>query len=321
MSWEKLAKELRISERQLRDIRKGIYSFSTPLADSIETNYNLQLPDAITIKQNYWYIEKAARAGGRQRQTLYGSLGTPIGRRKGGINSIKTHKRLKSGFILSKAISYPHKNTKLAELVGALLGDGGISLRQIKISLNIYSDRDYSLYLADVIEELFKVKTFSSKRVKSSTIILVISSTKLVAFFKKMGLPIGNKIKQKLDIPLWIHKRQSWQRACLRGLFDTDGCTYIDCHTYGSKTYGHIAIAFKSYSEPLLQTIQKTLQNLGYSPTISTKHGVLLRKEREVLKFFHEIKPSNKRHERVLTKFMEGYRSGHNEAVSKTAVA
>jgi hypothetical protein len=39
------------------------------------------------------------------------------------------HKKLKSGFILSKTINYPPNNAKLAELIGALLGDGGITLR------------------------------------------------------------------------------------------------------------------------------------------------------------------------------------------------
>ncbi len=107
----------------------------------------------------------------------------------------------------------------------------------------------------------------------------------------------------------------------MRGLLDTDGCTYIDHHKYKGKVYGHIGLAFTSYSSYLLESIAKILKDLGYSPTISTKLRVLLRREKEVLRFFQEFKPSNPRHYDKLREFLEEYRSGRNGAASKAAVA
>lgn len=79
--------------------------------------------------------------------------------------------------------------------------------------------------------------------------------------------------------------------------------------------------AFTSYSFNLLESIDKILKNLGYSPTVSTKLRVLLRREKEVLRFFQEFKPSNPRHYDKLRGFLEEYRSGCNGAASKAAVA
>ena len=133
-------------------------------------------------------------------------------------------------------------------------------------------------------------------------------------------MPIGNKIKQNINIPDWINQRKSWQLACLRGLFDTDGRTYIDHHFYKDKRYGSMGVAFTSYSADLLQSINTILKNLGYSPTISTKWRVLLRRDRDIFKFFQECKPKSKRHSKKLKEFLEEYRSGRNGPASKAAV-
>lgn len=321
LSWNLLAKKLEISERQLRDIRKGIYSFPTSIANVVQELYGIQLPNAITVQKDYWHVKKAAKLGGKRRFELYGSPGTSEGRRKGGINSLKTHQKNNSGFKLSKSILTPNNNTKLAELVGALLGDGNLSLWQARIYLNIKTDADYALYLKRLFEKLFGIKVSTHERLYNSTIEVVASSNKLVAFLKTKGLPIGNKLRQGLDIPSWTRQRKEWQIACLRGLFDTDGCTYIDHHRYKDNVYGHICVVFTSYSMQLLNSVFNTLRKLEYSPTLNNKRNVLLRKEKEALRFFQEFKPSNQRHSNVLRIFKEEYRSGYNGTASKAVVA
>lgn len=316
-SWTLLAKTLSVSSRHLQDWRKGKYSFPQILANKVKDKFNVDLPTKVVIKQDYSHIQQSAILGGIRRFAVYGSPATLEGRRKGGRNSARSRKRNPSGFKVAKIISIPSRTSLLAEFIGAMLGDGGISLWQIHISLNRKTDKHYALYLILLIERLFIIKACLYERQANSTLEVVVSSVKLIAFLRKNNLLVGNKIRQGLSIPKWIYMRTSWKRACLRGLFDTDGCTYIDYHSINGKTYAHIGLAFTSYSAPLLQDIYSVLQSLFYSPTRSTKNRILLRKEKEIYKFFKEIKPSNVRHTIVLKRFLEEYRSGYNGTASK----
>lgn len=321
LSWNTLSKSIGISGRQLRDWKKGVHSFPESYAKRFEGKFGLKLPNDIVIKETNWHIQAAAKLGGKKRFELYGSPATTEGRRKGGINSIKIHRLNKTGFKVSKPINIPNRNEELAEVMGAIMGDGGLSPMQLKISLNIKTDKDYANYLKNLLGKLFKIQVSIYERVQYSTITLAMNSNKLVFFLNKNGLPIGNKIIQNVDMPDWIHQRKTWQRACLRGLFDTDGCTYIDKHFYRMKSYKHICVAFTNYSIPLLKSIDKVLCALNYHPTLTTRRRVLLRREKEVYRFFKEIKPSNIRHSNKLKEFLEEYQSGCNGVVSKTAVA
>lgn len=320
-SWQVLAKKLNVSNRHFIDYRKGISTFPEFISKVIEEQLVLKLPKDILIKKDYWHIKQAASMGGIRRFELYGALGTKESRRKGGFNSLKTHLIKNTGFVIAKKISLPKKTVRLAEIVGVLMGDGSMATRQIHIYLDLKADREYAKYLQGLTEEVFGLKVNISKREDESTLVLRINSVKLVYFLRRIGLPIGNKIKQGLDIPSWIKMHRSWQIACLRGLFDTDGCTYIDYHKYKDKIYKHICVAFTTYSPNLLQSMYNTLRYLRYSPTVSSKRNILLRKESEVLRFFQEFKPSNNKHHEKLKEFLERYRSGYNGIASKAIVA
>lgn len=291
-----------ISRRTLTDIKRGKYSLSSKIKELVYERYSLALPRQIETKKDRWHVLKAARLGAKRYRELYGPLiGTPESRRRGGLNSLKT----------------PRKSVMLAEIIGVFMGDGNMSKRQAHIFLNLEKDRQYANYLKDKIEKLFGVKISLSSRPIDTRLVLTASSTKLISFLNKCGLPIGNKIKQGIDIPKWVSHSNTWLRACLRGLFDTDGCTYIDHHRYKDKVYGHICVAITSYSRNLLRSIYKSLVSLGYKPTISDNRNVLIRREAEVLRFFREIQPQNKVHYDKIRLFQEEYRSGHNGAASK----
>ena len=51
-------------------------------------------------------------------------------------------------------------------------------------------------------------------------------SLKLINFLEDKGFKPGNKIKNKLRIPSWIKNNRKFLKACLRGLYDTDGSVY-----------------------------------------------------------------------------------------------
>lgn len=318
LSFKVLSQRLKISQRHLTDIKRGAYSLPGLIANKISDEFGLGLPDDVEVRDDYWHAKEAGKIGWKKHFDLYGFIpATYESRRKGGLNSLKTHKAKNTGFFLVKEIKIPSKNIKLAELVGALAGDGGLSSRQVHLYLNLKKDKQYSRILVSLITELFGLGVSQMQRVRESTLVLTVSSTKLVSFLKNSGLPVGNKIKQEIDIPSWVYWSKSWRKAFLRGLFDTDGCTYVDHHKYKNQTYGHICVAITSYSEKLLLSVYGLLLNLGYKPTLSNERNILLRKENEVLRFFEEIKPHNNAHRDIVKKFMEEYRSGRNGAASK----
>jgi len=158
-------------------------------------------PPLIKILPDYWHIKEAARKGALVRNKLYGNPGTPEGRSKGGKTTIQ---RLRSdpefakkiGFLIRKKINYPQKSTKLAELVGILIGDGGIRNYQVIVALNKETDKEYTFYVAELFKNLFHLNSTIREEKGEKTYEIVVSSKNLVEYLTKLSPKKGNKIKQ-----------------------------------------------------------------------------------------------------------------------------
>lgn len=59
---------------------------------------------------------------------------------------------------MAREIFCPQKNEELAEFVGIMLGDGGITKRQVIVTLNPKTDKAYSIFVKKLMERLFKIK-------------------------------------------------------------------------------------------------------------------------------------------------------------------
>ncbi len=297
-TWKKIASQLKISDRMLRSWRSGEFSIPEIVLQKIRNKYKIEVPENIKIKPAYWHAKSAGRKGAIIRYKLYGNPGTHEGRRNGGLNSLKTHILRKTKFYNLKKVTKPKKTAEFAEVIGILIGDGGISPYQVKISLDLKSDIDYASYVQKLFEKLFNLKATVSRRIKNSTIEVILSSKTLVEFLNRQGLPIGNKIKQNIDIPDWIKNNNNFSRACLRGLLDTDGCVYLDRHTINKKIYENKNIAITSFSAKLLTSIKELFIKEGFHPTHTSKNSIRLRREKEIIKFFDIIGSSNPKNQR-----------------------
>lgn len=319
ISWSILARKLGYSERNLFDWRIGKYSMPKKVITEIENLFSV-FPKELSEKSEYWHTKMAGRLGAVTRNKKYGNPGTKKGRKKGGERSMITHKRDNTGFVIEKNIVIPRRSTILSEFIGIVLGDGSISNYQVTIYLNLSDDYNYALSLISLVKDLFGIDVSVLKRKEMSVIALIISSKQLVKFLVgKNDLTIGNKVKNQIRIPSWIMTKKCWQAACLRGLFDTDGCVYLDNHVINKKVYKNLGLVFSSSSRPLLEDINASLIVNCFSPTDS--HGgnkIMLRRENEITRFFAKIKPRNPKHTKRFRKFMrERYRSGHNGTASK----
>ena len=323
LGWSEISKILGINPRMLRSWRSGEYTIPKDLFEKIEKILGIEPPENYSLKKDFWHIKSAAKKGAYQRYILYGNLGTHEGRRKGGLNSLKSEKLKKTNFKFLKSISSPEYSEQLAELVGILIGDGGITEFQTKVSLGLKTDEEYSLYVRNLIEILFRLNASLIVLKDHSTLEVIVSSKNLVVFLNNLGLPIGNKIKQEIDIPDWIKKNREFSKKCIRGIFDTDGCVYIDKHQRKDHSYSSINVAITSASPKLLDSIYLILLKDGFNPTKSSYRSIRLRKSQEVFRFFNEIGSSNIKHLNRFRKFlnMERYSSGHTSTVSKTVGA
>lgn len=249
------------------------------------------------MKDNQLHVNKS-RLGGLKRVALYGNPGTLEGRSKGGFQTCKLFQSRpelarKRGFIIRKEIQKPPQDTELASFIGIMLGDGSICSRyQFTVSFNYKTDREYAEYVARLIKRLFAVRHTISRKRGCLGADIVVSSVGIVSFLLARGLTAGNKIKNQVDIPGWIKNNTNFQKACLRGLFDTDGSLY--CHRYkvNGKWYEYLKLDFTSCSKPLLYSVYEILSNLGIKYALKGVH-ISISAQADVNKYLAKVGSSN----------------------------
>lgn len=295
VSLDVLAVQYGISGRTFRDWRRGKFLPSLEILRIISRDFKIKLPP-LKILPQYWYItSKNARKAALVRMALYGPPGTPNGRRKGGLisqeNRRKDPVKYKAfGCIIPKTFPKSEPSKKLAELFGIILGDGSITNAQLKISLDRFADAQYIPFVARLIELTLGEKPSIINR--ESTTELYLSGVELVRMLEQMGLRRGSKIIHQVAVPKWITGNQEYARACLRGLFDTDGGLYIHKHGRAKYQWNNLGWCFTNRSLPLVIDVKKILITNGIEP-----HGnherIFLYAFSEIRKFMEAIGSSN----------------------------
>lgn len=236
---------------------------------------------------------------------LYGNPGTPEGRRRGGLRSAFTQKRFPTGFVLLRQIDFPRESVMLAELLGILAGDGHVGEYQTSMTTNSETDREHALYVKKMFEKLFKVPVSFSLRRGQKACVVFVSSKEICRFLVRKGMVQGHKIQGGICMPLWIKNKKIYRLAFIKGLFDTDGCVYVDRHVIKNKEYKNLGMAFTNRSLPLLTDFKENLEDLGLHPTQKTKYTVFLRRKEEIRRYFNLIGSSNPKHARKVEAYFQ----------------
>ncbi|MDD5464895.1 MAG: hypothetical protein PHP73_00900 [Candidatus Omnitrophica bacterium] len=305
---DKLSKIFNISRRTLSDWCREKSTMNYKALLDLYVNCNIPIPKEIKILPQFWYVKKAAKLGAFMRNKLYGNFGTPEGRRRGGLATIEKFMRKpelakKLGLRIIKDINRPKRGLQLAEFVGIVLGDGGLTDYQLKITFNRDTDAEHADFMKELIKKLFKLtpKIISKKLDKGSDI--AVYSKNLVEFLESNGLKRGNKVKNKADIPFWIKRNNNFQLSCLRGLMDTDGSCYTYSHNVNKKRYYNAALCFANASEPLLRSVYNIFDMNGYYPCI-TGRRVYVYGKNEIAKYFQKVGTHNPKHLQKYQKFI-----------------
>ncbi len=302
-----LANTLGLSRRTIYDWGREKYSIPFPAVKNLCKRAGIDIPHKIELKDRYWYTNGGGNAGGRAVLKKYGFIGgNPEYRKRRWHEWWESKGKYNKHSITSTLpIKIPRQSESLAEFIGIILGDGGISARQVTITLHKVDDRKYAEYVKNLITKLFNTVPSFYLSSKDNVIDIVVSRSTLVKYLVDMGLCIGSKVRHQVNVPLWIRNSEKFSSACLRGLFDTDGCFYVDRHIIKNKTYFNCGMNFTNRSLPLLNFFKSKLTEFGYSPTQKTKYGIFLRREYEIIKYFTKIGSRNLKYINRLEKFFK----------------
>lgn len=298
---DRLAVICGVHPRTLRDWLREKYRISHLALLLLENRLQISAPSAVIILPDYSHVSKAGKVGGIKRYQMYGNPATSTGRSKGGANSCRIQQKLHrngiaTGFVVRKTLALPRHSEELAEAIGIVLGDGSITKFQIHIALSALVDQEYSEFVVKLFEQLFGVEVVRQKIVKN-TIRLTISSRQLVEWFVQMGLTVGDKIKQNMKIPDRILRNKNYLRACLRGLFDTDGCIYYHRHYVRGHEYNDVGWEFRSLSKNFLSTFNGYLLKNNYRAKLGAERVDLYRCA-DIQRYFEEVGSHNIKHHR-----------------------
>lgn len=177
-----------------------------------------------------------------------------------------------------------------------MLGDGGLSTYQATVTLHSIDDAEYAEYISNLIKKLFKINPSMRPAKKAKAVNVVISRINVVSFLTRCGLPVGDKIRYGIDMPSWIAKNPRYRKACMRGLFDTDGSVFTHHYFSKGKEYRYKKLSFTSASPKLLASAHETLRLYGMRPRIGSNRDVRLDSINDVQTFFSIIGSSNSKH-------------------------
>lgn len=285
------------SPRTIRDWRREKFNMSLASVHVLSQQTHTPLPKNIKIRNKYAHVVKAGRKGAQAVMKKYGRV--PVDETLRREQWQKWWKKVgqfrQPPQFQAKSIYKPRKSIELAEFMGTMMGDGGLSKYQACITLHHIDDREYIDFVVERIKKLFHIEPGLYHTPKDSVYNIVVSRLEIVKYLHALGLPIGNKVKQEFDMPDWIKRNNAYAIACVRGLVDTDGSIFTHSYKVKGKWYQYKKLSFCSRSQPLRHSVAKILTNLGMRARIAD-YDVRLDSIADMQKYVSLIGSSNPKH-------------------------
>jgi hypothetical protein len=156
---------------------------------------------------------------------------------------------------------------KEAELIGALMGDGFIYIKEkhyrIGFTGNPQTDVEYYNYILKLIYAVIGKKARAIHR--SRGLRIVINSKEYVTrLTKEFALPFGKNKDRRVFIPMKLANDWNLTKYVIRGLIDTDGSVFTS-DKRGSLDYP--TLEFNTTSKVLVEQIKGILDSRGFYTT------------------------------------------------------
>lgn len=300
-SWQNLAAMLGVHSRTLREWTREKYRMPYSFVETLAKKSSLGLPQNLKILTWKEHLARAGSAGGMALvKKHHGRVAKDENFRKKKwlewwkqVGQYQQH-RIKN---IPLPINRVKKSEQLAEFVGIVLGDGGISNYQVAITLHRFDDIEYSKFVQKLIRDLFGVTAKKQLQKDALADDFVVSRIKLVNLLvHDLGLKKGSKVKQQVDIPTWIKTNRKFYRACVRGLIDTDGCVFTHRYKVKGREYKYKKLSFTNRSEPLLQSVLHFLVKEGFAARLGKHSDVRLDSTRDMERYFQVVGSHNPKH-------------------------
>ncbi len=207
----------------------------------------------------------------------------------------------------NSTIKFPTKITpELAEETGWHVGDGSMNIYKnrglYQLRGHIIDDKKHYLErIKPIFERLYDTNIHLREMSKTGVFGFQIWNTKLIEFKnKKLNLPLGKKTDY--EVPLEILDNDKLKIAFLRGIFDTDGCIYIE--NKRGKPYPRVEIRISC--NKLSEKLKEMCSDLGMRTTRysqnrdkdnwSTIYCISIRGREMANKWIDIISPKNSKH-------------------------
>ena len=303
-NWGEIANMISVNPRTLRDWVREKYNMSQPVAYRISRLCKIKIPPTACTIVWHEHLRQAGCVGQAKLQKKYAvksirELVDENHRQEQWREWWKKTGQYQKNLITNnpKSFKKPLFSAKLAEFIGIVLGDGGISKYQITITHHSVDDHLHGKYIQGLIEDLFLLKPGVRKVRGAQAVNIYISRVDLVRYFTNtLGLKVGNKVNNQVDIPDWIKDRLAYYKACVRGLIDTDGSVFIHRYRVNGKVYSYKKLEFCSHSEPLRRSVCSLLKEIGLHPRLTRGFGVRLDSKQDMQEYFHVIGTHNPKH-------------------------
>lgn len=203
-------------------------------------------------------------------------------------------------------------NRDAAELVGILLGDGSFYIskynNEVDIALDL-KDANYKKYVKYLLKSVTGTYVWEKYDKTANCVHLRISrkspTSKLLNMSYKKP---GDKIKNKVSIPMWIWNKETFLKLCIKGLIDTDGSIYrLKPHWPNP-----FQLSFKNNNERLLEDVRKAFLKLGFHPSKIFGNRIVITRQIEISKYFTSIGTSNDTHLNEYVRFLKIKSSNNN---------
>jgi hypothetical protein len=129
------------------------------------------------------------KKGGDACYKKYGAPGTNEDRRKGWLTTLANKaSNPNSKWMIANEYKVPEHSAELAEFIGIVLGDGGLTTGQCEISLHMIDDIEYAAYVCQLADSLFDANSSLCSYPKHTVIKIVISGVNFVKILERFGL-------------------------------------------------------------------------------------------------------------------------------------
>jgi len=204
---------------------------------------------------------------------------------------------------------------QIAEVVGALIGDGCLSeyqtragrrRQEIAFTGNITDFDYYENFIRPSIRSRFGVAGRLFTRDNNSTRYHIMNR-EAFGFFAGLGIPIGKK-GRKLEIPTKILADRQLSIACIRGIWNTDGSIYrryTKIYPGQKRIYDkYLVMQLKMISERVVRQTKEILNSNGIQTSGITKNSgqfvLRIGKQSEINRYFELVGFSNPHHKNRL---------------------